>query len=105
MLVLVLKSGSSSVKFALLDPGSGRRVVAGLTENVGTAEAVLHVRREEADPVTERLEDGTYTAVISRIVEYLPEAGPGQAWPTRRGWPASATGWCTGARVLLAFSR
>ena len=31
-MVLVLNSGSSSVKFALVDPGSGQRVTDGLAE-------------------------------------------------------------------------
>ena len=44
-LVLVLNSGSSSVKFALVHPGSGQRVTDGLAERVGTPEAVLRIRR------------------------------------------------------------
>ena len=43
-MVLVLNSGSSSVKFALLHPGSGQRTLSGLAEKVGTAEAVRAVR-------------------------------------------------------------
>jgi len=57
-MVLVLNSGSSSVKFALLHPGSGQRTLSGLAEKVGTAEAVLHLRRDQGDPVTEPLDDG-----------------------------------------------
>jgi acetate kinase len=73
--VLVLNSGSSSVKFALLDPGSGQRVLGGQVEKVGTAEAVLHIRRDPGDPVTERLADGSYPAVISRVLGLLPSDG------------------------------
>ena len=76
-MVLVLNSGSSSVKFALLNPGSGRRTLSGLAEKVGTAEAVLHLRRDQGDPVTEPLDDGSAKGVISRILDYLPGAGPG----------------------------
>jgi acetate kinase len=76
-LVLVLNSGSSSVKFALLRPGSGERVLGGEAEKVGTPEAVLHVRRDSGDPVTERLTtDGSYQAVITRILGHLPSSGP-----------------------------
>ena len=71
-MVLVLNSGSSSVKFALLHPGSGQRTLSGLAEKVGTAEAVLHLRRDQGDPVTEPLDDGSAKAVISRILDYLP---------------------------------
>ena len=78
-LVLVLNSGSSSVKFALVDPGSGQRVTDGLAERAGTPEAVLRVRRSSGDIVTERLADGSYRAIIARILGGLPEAGPGPA--------------------------
>ena len=74
--MLVLNSGSSSVKFALLHPGSGQRVLGGQAEEVGTPEAVLHVQREGGDPVTEKLTDGSYQAVIARILGHLPESGP-----------------------------
>ena len=78
-LVLVLNSGSSSVKFALVDPGSGQRVTDGLAERVGTPEAVLRIRRSADDIVTERLTDSSYRAIIARILGGLPEAGPGPA--------------------------
>jgi len=73
-LVLVLNSGSSSVKFALVDPGSGQRVTDGLAERVGTPEAVLRTRRAPDDVVAERLADGSYRAIIARILGDLPEA-------------------------------
>jgi acetate kinase len=71
-LVLVLNSGSSSVKFALLDPAGGQRVLAGLAEKVGTPQAVLHVHQDSGDRVTERLDNGSCQAVISRILDHLP---------------------------------
>jgi acetate kinase len=73
--VLVLNSGSSSVKFALVDPGSGQRVTDGLAERVGTPEAVLRTLRSPDDVVTERLADGSYRAIIARILGDLPGAG------------------------------
>jgi acetate kinase len=80
-LVLVLNSGSATVKFALIDPPSGRRVLGGQAEKVGTPEAVLHVQREGGDLVAEPLTDGSYQAIISRILGLLPESGsrPGLA--------------------------
>ena len=47
-LVLVLNSGSSSVKFALLTPDTGERVLGGLAEQVGTP------RGRAADPPVSR---------------------------------------------------
>ena len=78
-LVLVLNSGSSSVKFAVLAPASGERVMAGMAEKVGTPETELRVRRYPDDVVTERLPEGSYRAVISRILDHLPEVGLGTA--------------------------
>jgi acetate kinase len=75
--VLVLNSGSASVKFALIDPGPGRRLLGGEVEQVGTPTAVLHLQREGGRPVTEHLADGSYQAAISRILGYLPESGSG----------------------------
>ena len=73
-LVLVLNSGSSSVKFALLTPDTGERVLGGLAEQVGTPEAVLRIRRYPGEATSEPLRDGSYQAVISRILDYLAGA-------------------------------
>ena len=83
-LVLVLNSGSSSVKFAVLAPASGERVLAGMAGQVGTPEAELQVRRYPGRVVTEQLPEGSYEAVISRILGHLPEAGLNAAG--RRHW-------------------
>ena len=82
--MLVLNSGSATVKFALIDPGSGQRVLGGQAEQVGTPEAVLHVQRDTGGPVAEPLADGSYQAVISRILAGLPASGS--------GLPASGSG-------------
>ena len=73
-LVLVLNSGSSSVKFALLTPDTGERVLGGLAEQVGTPQAVLRIRRYPGDAVSEPILDGSYQAVISRILDRLSDA-------------------------------
>jgi len=75
-LVLVLNSGSSSVKFALLTPDTGERVLGGLAEQVGTPQAVLRIRRYPGDAVAEPLPDGSYHAVISRILGRVADADP-----------------------------
>ena len=72
--VLVLNSGSSSVKFALVTAGTGRRMLGGLADEVGTAEAVLRIRRPGGD-ATEPLPDGSRPAVIARILDLVaPDA-------------------------------
>jgi acetate kinase len=74
-LVLVLNSGSSSVKFALLVPGSGERLMGGIGERLGTPEALLRVQWFPAAAVEERLPGGTHQAVVARVLDYLAEAG------------------------------
>jgi len=70
-LVLVLNSGSSSVKFALLHPGTGERVLGGLAEKVGTPDAVLRIGQQPGQPLPE----GSHRAVISRILDHLADTG------------------------------
>jgi acetate kinase len=74
-LVLVLNSGSSSVKFALLLPGSGERLMGGIGERLGTPEALLRVQWFPAAAVTEQLPGATHQAVVARVLAHLAEAG------------------------------
>src|SRR4051794_34371795 len=71
--VLVLNCGSSSVKFALLDPESGSRAVTGLGERIGGSQAVVHVRRG-ADPQQNITpDDGSHRAVVASLLEFLDD--------------------------------
>ena len=81
-LVLVLNSGSSTVKFALLHPETGERMLGGLADKVGMPEAVLSIRRYPADAVEEQLPDGGYQAVIARILD-LADTRPGAKGQTQ----------------------
>ena len=74
-LVLVLNSGSSSVKFALLVPGTGERVFGGMADRLGTPEAVLRVQWFPDAAVEERLPEGSHKAVIARVLEHVSGAG------------------------------
>ena len=73
----MLNSGSSSVKFALVHPETGERTLSGEAEQVGTPDAVLHVPGDSGVRVTEQLTDGSYQAVISRILGRVHESGSG----------------------------
>jgi acetate kinase len=73
--VLVLNSGSSSVKFALFRAGSDERLMEGMGERLGTPEASLRVRRFPGAAVEERLRQGTHRAVVARVLDRLAEAG------------------------------
>lgn len=46
--VLVLNSGSSSLKFAVLDPETRKRPLSGVAERLGSEQAVLHVDGESS---------------------------------------------------------
>ncbi len=55
-LVLVLNSGSSSVKYALVDPETGERPLSGQAENIGTS-------------------GGSYHDAITQILDHLDDQG------------------------------
>ena len=74
-LVLVLNSGSSSVKFALVLPRSGERLMEGIGERLGTPDALLRVQWFPAAAVEERFPGGTHRDVIARVLGRLAEAG------------------------------
>jgi acetate kinase len=76
-LVLVLNSGSSSVKFALFLAASCERLIEGMGDRLGTPEALLRIQRFPAPAVEERLPGGTHQDVIARVLDHLAEAGPG----------------------------
>jgi acetate kinase len=73
--VLVLNAGSSSLKFALVPPGSGERLMEGIGASLGTPEASLRVRWSPEATIEERLPEGTHRAVVARVLEQLEQAG------------------------------
>ncbi len=83
--VLVLNSGSSSVKFALLDPVRGERALDGLAERLGTQDATLQIRRHPVEPAGETAGEplpsgATHRDVVATILDRLgdpPLAGAG----------------------------
>ena len=72
--VLVLNSGSSSVKFAVIQPGTGERLMAGMGERLGTPEAVLRVQTAAAPAVSERLPGGSHREAVARVLEHMTAA-------------------------------
>jgi acetate kinase len=72
--VLVLNSGSATVKFALLAPESGERALGGIAEKIGTPDAVLHIRGK-AGVTEEPVPGGSHEAAVSRILDRLGQAG------------------------------
>ena len=70
MLTLVLNSGSSSVKFALLDPHSSELRLSGLIERLGSDAACATLKKEEEKRVVS-LPEGTYAAAFKVISDEL----------------------------------
>lgn len=71
--VLVINCGSSSIKFSLVDPGSGEHVLSGLAERVGSENARLVWKGAEAG---ERdLGRADHDAAMGAIVGLLRETG------------------------------
>jgi acetate kinase len=68
---LVINSGSSSLKFALIDAGSGRVLRSGMAERLGTAEASLR-----SDDVDRPLPGGGHAEALAEILGHLGDVPP-----------------------------
>ena len=66
----MLNCGSSSVKFALVDPASGERSVSGLGERVGSDEASVRVRRGD-DEHSSTPQDTSHRGVVAHLLAGL----------------------------------
>jgi len=69
-LVLVLNSGSSSVKLALLDPVTGDRTVTALAERVGGQDTVVRLRRQAGEQA-DSPEDGSHRGTVRHLLAAL----------------------------------
>jgi len=70
--VLVLNCGSSSVKFALVDPVTGQRAVTALGERVGTGNAAVRLSRG-AEQQTSSPPDGSHRGVVAHMLAALTD--------------------------------
>ena len=70
-LVLVLNSGSSSVKLAILDPVTGERTVTGQVERIGDG-AVARLRRQ-AEEQTDSPADSSHRGAVRHLLAALTE--------------------------------
>ncbi|SEJ88751.1 acetate kinase [Deinococcus reticulitermitis] len=74
MSILVLNSGSSSLKFALLDPESGEVGLSGLAERLGTPEAAVRLERG-GERQTRTLAGGSYAEAFGVLLTELAAFG------------------------------
>ncbi|WP_182111980.1 MULTISPECIES: acetate/propionate family kinase [unclassified Actinotalea] len=73
--VLVINSGSSSVKYQLVNPVGGEAIASGLVERIGEAEGYIRhtfggIRTERRDPVPD------HGAALRAVLDLFAEAGP-----------------------------
>lgn len=68
--VLVLNSGSSSVKLAILDPVTGERTATALAERIGTDDTTVRIRRGSEEQ-TSAPPDGSHRGAIQEILGAL----------------------------------
>ena len=74
MWTLVLNSGSSSLKFALLNPASGEVRLSGLAERLGTPEASVRLERGGRKD-TRSLGGGSYVEALGEVLRELDALG------------------------------
>lgn len=74
MWTLVLNSGSSSLKFALLNPASGEVRLSGLAERLGAEEATIRLERG-GEKVTRSLGGGSYAEALGEVLRELDALG------------------------------
>jgi acetate kinase len=72
--VLVLNSGSSSLKFAVIEPENGNRLLTGVGERLTSREAILRLSRPRSGAVEEWLPEGTHQTVVARVLSLVAEA-------------------------------
>ena len=68
--MLVVNSGSSSVKLALVDPATGSRALTVLADRVGTDGTTVRVRRGEHEESSEP-DDGSRRGIVTHVLEHL----------------------------------
>lgn len=71
--VLVLNCGSSSVKFALIDPLTGARHVSGLAERVGTSDAAIMAAIGDDKRSLEGFASTDHWGIVGRILTWVTD--------------------------------
>ena len=71
--VLVINCGSSSVKFALVNAGSGEQPITGLAEKLGGKEGLISWRFNGGDKFSKVLEAPTHLCALKAVVRILEE--------------------------------
>ncbi|MFT4693553.1 MAG: acetate kinase [Francisella sp.] len=71
--ILVLNCGSSSVKFALIDPNTTESLFAGLAENIGQENCSITFKSDDKKQL--HLKNGQYKEIFLELKKYLDKKG------------------------------
>lgn len=69
--ILVLNCGSSSVKFALINPRTSESLLAGLAENIGAKNCKIVFKTQEK--IEKQIENGQYADIFALLKDFLAE--------------------------------
>lgn len=69
--ILVINSGSSSLKFSLLEVESESVIASGIAERLGTTEASLKLRGNDSRKIEEPLPNADHRAALRRVIDHL----------------------------------
>jgi acetate kinase len=69
--ILVINSGSSSLKFSLLDVQSESVIASGIAERLGTKEASLNFTADGAKKIGEPLPNADHRVALRRVVDHI----------------------------------
>jgi acetate kinase len=69
--ILVINSGSSSLKFSLLDVKPEAVIASGIAERLGTAEAFLKFSAKSSENICEQLPNADHRAALRRVIDRL----------------------------------
>ncbi|AEF23338.1 acetate kinase [Pseudomonas fulva] len=75
--ILVINCGSSSIKFALVDPDQQAFAISGLAERLGSADAVLHWQRDGIKH-SQAIAGDDHRAALAHLLQRVQEATGGQ---------------------------
>ena len=76
--VLVINSGSSSIKYQLIDPDSGESLASGIVERIGdTTGSITHKRADEKTEIIEPVPDHGFG--LAEVLRLFDEQGPSLA--------------------------
>jgi len=69
--ILVINSGSSSLKFSVLEVRSESVLASGIAERLGTTEALLKFSGTDAKRIEEPLSHADHRAALRRVIDHL----------------------------------